>query len=84
MTPIVPFLTYLEQAKRRMDEAPDAKQLDALFRRDDGVLHGYFLAGAVSVVEANAAHHDLQRVYEAQAGMFDLRAEWKRRHGDSA
>lgn len=84
MNAATPFLTYLERARQRIESAPDAHQLLLNWRHDDGVLEGFFLAGAVSAVEFRAARTDLLLAYEARKGMFDIDAEWNRRHGDPA
>lgn len=81
-TPILPMLTFLEDAKQRLEVAPDAVVLEANYRYFAGVLRGYYLAGAVSEVEYINARRDLQLVYESRKAMFDLNAEWQRREGE--
>lgn len=81
MNPVVlSFELSLAAAMQRLEDAHTQDALRNQWNLDRGVLHGYFLAGAVCEVEYQAARRELQRVYESRLGLFDLQAEWRRRH----
>lgn len=84
MTVITAMHDFLAQAKERIEDAPDSARLTLSHQHDQGVLKGYFLGGAVSRVEYQAACGDLRLAYESRKGMFELQREWRRRHGDHA
>lgn len=77
---VLPFETHLAEAKQRLEDARTRETLRDQWLRDDGVLRGYYLSGAVCQVELHAAHRDLKCVYESRLGIFDLQAEWRRQH----
>lgn len=81
MNPVVlPFEIHLAEAKQRLKDVHTREALRDRWHMDRGVLRGYYLAGAVCQVEYHAARRELQRVYESRLGIFDLQAEWCRRH----
>lgn len=80
MVNVQPFSDVLANALQAIENAPNRERLTLTHTRHSGILHGYYLAGATSVVEVTAAEAELRRVFEARLSQFMLQEAWRARH----
>lgn len=69
MTNVQPFMHFLAESLKRMEQATQRDHIEYLRIDNGAVLRGYYMAGTISLVEYQAAIRRLQELYESKLGL---------------
>lgn len=80
MKNVQPFMYFLAEALQRLEQATQRDHIEYLRIDNGAVLRGYYMAGAVSLIEYQAAISRLQSLYEQKLGLRESSSayEWAR------